>query len=49
MKCLVLSWRTESCRISHKIIYFVVFRSPFAYLPPLIVTHVLNVEGDILI
>ena len=56
MKCLVLSSRPESCQFSHKIKNFLfikhwslVFRYTFVHLQPLFVTHVLIVEGLILI
>ena len=55
MKCLVLSWRPESYQVSLKIIYFgykpleLCITSTFVYLQPLFVTHVLIVEGLVLI
>ena len=55
MKCLVLAWEPESCQLSHKIIYLLyksldlVSKCTSVYLQPLLGTHVLIVEGLILI
>ena len=56
MRCLVLSWRHESCQFSHKIICFVyktmcvqIFDSSFVYMQPLFAYNALIWKNTIII